>query len=157
MKYRISYFPEQAGKCNKFVVEEDDLPFMLFVSKIRGLQTGGGQGALPGIADVHLGPILVEQLGDTQVTSQCYLIATDSLGELTEAREIRDAIGCRGMAVPKALQFMANQCLLNQREIIDLRARCQAAELKLKEAGVPETIVSVVNALPKPLYKGQVR
>lgn len=134
LRNRISYFPEQAGKRTKFVIEESSLPFMYYVSHIRGLQSGGGQGALPGIVEVHLGPILIEDLDVHGFAgSNMYLIALQPSEELTLAREIRDKVGVSYCTVPSAITMLADQLDKSEKECIQLRERLNAKEHQLEQ------------------------
>lgn len=132
--YRISYFPEVGGKRSRYVVDESTLPFMHYVSHIRGLQSGGGQGALPGIVDVHLGPILVEELEPGNMESiSCYLIHLQPAEELVLARDIRDKVGIKSSDIPSTIRLLANLNDRAEKEIILLRSRLNAANDQLEK------------------------
>lgn len=119
-KYRLTYFPAGAGgKAIKQALDDSELKPQHYVVHIRGLQQAGGQGALPGIIDVHLGTILVEQLSGVsgagtepftveQFVVCSYLIAEAGPVELQKAREAFEQVGVRGLSVPAGVRMLAN-------------------------------------------------
>ncbi len=62
--YRITYFVVDGGRSLFTVYRASGDKPMDFCARIRGLQQSGGQGALPDIPDVHIGPILITRPND---------------------------------------------------------------------------------------------
>lgn len=125
--YHLTLFPEVAGKPVKFLNDNDVLPFMLYVDKIRNIQNGNGSMLLPGMVNVHVGLVLIE---NTLNPIEVYLIAQPPIEELTRARELRDAVGVKGADIPDTIRLLANLNDRLEKDNVQLRSKVQALEFK---------------------------